>query len=206
MVRRNGLRLEKLVNALLDFSRVEAGRVAAVYQPTDLASLTHDLASSFQATCEKAGLALTIDTPPMPEATFVDRDMWEKIVLNLVSNAFKFTFEGEIRVEVRAHEGSAVLRIIDSGTGIPAAQLPLIFDRFHRVEGASGRTHEGTGIGLALVRELVKLHGGTVIAESVLGRGTTFTVQIPFGSAHLSPDRVQGKSTWFPPRLARTHS
>jgi PAS domain S-box-containing protein len=87
MVQRNGLRLQKLVNALLDFSRVEAGRIQAVYQPTNLASLTHDLASSFRSACEKAGLALTIDTPPLPKPVFIDHEMWEKIVLNLVSNA-----------------------------------------------------------------------------------------------------------------------
>jgi signal transduction histidine kinase len=87
MVQRNGLRLQKLVNALLDFSRVEAGRIQAVYQPTDLASLTHDLASSFRSACEKAGLDLTIETQPLAEPVFVDQEIWEKIVLNLVSNA-----------------------------------------------------------------------------------------------------------------------
>ena len=102
MVQRNGLRLQKLVNALLDFSRVEAGRIQAVYQPTDLASLTHDLVSSFRSACEKAGLTLTIDTPPLPEPVFVDHEMWEKIVLNLVSNAFKFTLEGGIKITMSA--------------------------------------------------------------------------------------------------------
>src|SRR5579872_563718 len=194
MVRRNGLRLEKLVNALLDFSRVEAGRIQAVYRPTDLASFTHDLASNFQAACDKAGLTLSIGTPSLPAPVFVDHDMWEKIVLNLVSNAFKFTLKGGIGVEVRAEDGHAVLRVSDTGTGIPEAELPLIFDRFHRVEGARGRTYEGTGIGLALVRELVKLHHGTVVAESYMGTGTTFTVRVPLGSAHLPPDRIEGSS------------
>ncbi len=120
MVRRNALRLEKLVNVLLDFSRVEAGRIQAIYQPTDLAAaVTQDLASNFRSACEKAGLKLTIDAPALPEPVFVDADMWEKIVLNLVSNAFKFTFAGEIRIEVRDEDGHAVLRVIDTGTGIP---------------------------------------------------------------------------------------
>jgi PAS domain S-box-containing protein len=192
MMQRNGLRLQKLVNALLDFSRVEAGRIQAVYQPTDLASLTHELASSFHSACEKAGLDLTIETQPLAEPVFVDQEMWEKIVLNLVSNAFKFTLDGGIRVGVCADGDHAVLRVSDTATGIPEAEVPLIFDRFHRVAGARGRTHEGTGIGLALVQELVKLHKGSVTVESTVGRGTTFIVRVPFGSAHLPQDRIEG--------------
>jgi signal transduction histidine kinase len=160
LAHRNGLRLLRLVNTLLDFSRVEAGRIQAVYQPTDLASLTGELASSFRSACETAGLALTIAAEPLPQPVFVDREMWEKIVLNLISNAYKFTFAGRIEVTLRAEGDHAALRVADTGTGIAQAELPFIFERFHRVEGARGRTHEGTGIGLALVRELVKLHHG----------------------------------------------
>jgi PAS domain S-box-containing protein len=192
MAQRNGLRLQKLVNALLDFSRVEAGRIQAVYQPTDLAALTHDLASNFRSACEKAGLSLAIDAAALPEPVYVDREMWEKIVLNLLSNAFKFTFDGGIAVAIRADGRDAVLRVSDTGTGIPAGEVPLIFDRFHRVEGARGRTHEGTGIGLALVQELVKLHKGSVAVESVFGRGTAFTVRVPFGTAHLPQTQLEG--------------
>lgn len=191
MVQRNALRLQKLVNALLDFSRVEAGRIQAVYEPTDLASLTHELASSFRSACERAGLVLNISTDALPEPVFVDHEMWEKIVLNLVSNAFKFTFEGQIDVSVRAVGGRAVLRVSDTGTGIPETELPRIFERFHRVEGGRGRTYEGTGIGLALVQELARLHKGEVTVESNFGRGTTFTVSLPFGSAHLPQDRIE---------------
>ncbi|MBR0779672.1 PAS domain S-box protein [Bradyrhizobium diazoefficiens] len=190
VVQRNALRLHKLVNTLLDFSRVEAGRIQAVYQPTDIALLTHDLASSFRSACEKAGLLLTVNAPPLAGQVFVDREMWEKIVLNLISNAFKFTFDGAIRVDIAAEGNSAVLRVTDSGTGIADSELPRIFERFHRVEGARGRTHEGTGIGLALVKELVELHKGAVSVESVLGKGSTFTVRVPFGSGHLPQDRV----------------
>jgi signal transduction histidine kinase len=187
---RNGLRLLKLVNSLLDFSRVEAGRAQAVYQPTDLAALTAELASNFRSACERAGLRLVVDCPPLPGPVHVDRDMWEKVVLNLVSNAFKFTFEGEIAVAICARDGRAELTVRDTGTGIPATELPRIFDRFHRVANARGRTHEGTGIGLALVQELVKLHGGAVQVASVHGHGTTFTVRVPFGTDHLPADRV----------------
>ena len=195
MVQRNGLRLQKLVNAMLDFSRVEAGRIQAVYQPSDLASLTHDLASSFRSACEKAGLTLTMNTPPLREPVFVDHEMWEKIVLNLLSNAFKFTLEGEIKVDMSEEDGHAVMRISDTGTGIPKSEVARIFDRFHRVEGARGRTHEGTGIGLALVKELIELHKGEVSVESTFGKGTTFTVGVPFGSIHLPHDRLDASRT-----------
>jgi signal transduction histidine kinase len=121
---------------------------------------------------------------------FVDRDMWEKVVLNLLSNAFKFTFDGEIVLALAAHDGHVELTIRDTGIGIANEELPRLFERFHRVEGARARTHEGSGIGLALVHELVRLHGGTLAATSELDRGTTFTVSIPFGHAHLPPDHV----------------
>jgi PAS domain S-box-containing protein len=188
---RNGLRLMKLVNGLLDFSRFEAGRFDAFYEPTNLAALTAELASNFSSACEKAGLHLMIECPPLAEPVYVDRDMWEKIVLNLVSNAFKFTLAGEIAVVLRRRGDQAELTVRDTGVGIPESELPRIFDRFYRVEGAKGRTYEGAGIGLALVQELIKLHGGKIRAESAAGLGTTFRVSIPLGVAHLPPDRVR---------------
>jgi signal transduction histidine kinase/FixJ family two-component response regulator len=192
---RNGLRLLRLVNTLLDFSRIEAGRMQASYEPVDLALTTRDLASSFRAACERVGLELAIDCPPLPAPVHVDRDMWEKVVLNLVSNAFKFTFAGRILVSVRAETDAAVLRVQDTGIGIAAEELQKIFERFHRVEGAGGRTHEGSGIGLALVQELVRLHGGAIRVDSEPGQGTTFTVRIPFGTDHLPADRIQAPRT-----------
>jgi PAS domain S-box-containing protein len=190
IVNRNGLRLLRLVNTLLDFSRIEAGRVRAVYQPTDLATFTADLTSVFRSACERAGLRLIVDCPKPAERVFVDRDMWEKVVLNLLSNAFKFTLDGEIAVTLRQVGGFAELVVRDTGTGVPAAEVPRLFERFHRVENARGRTHEGSGIGLALVQELVKLHGGSVNVESVENRGTTFVVTLPLGSAHLPSDQI----------------
>jgi PAS domain S-box-containing protein len=190
LVHRNALRLLKLVNTLLDFSRIEAGRMEASYEPTDLAHLTRDLASVFRSAVEDAGLRLALDIEGLGEPVFIDHDLWEKIVLNLVSNAFKFTFEGEIEIALRRSGDRAVLTVRDTGIGVAAEQLPLLFDRFHRVPGARSRTHEGTGIGLALVQELVKLHGGTVTASSATGQGTMFTVSIPFGTAHLPQDRI----------------
>ncbi|MFF5052463.1 SpoIIE family protein phosphatase [Micromonospora sp. NPDC000663] len=190
MMHRNALRLLKLVNTVLDFSRLESGRLAARFQPTDLSGYTARLASTFRSATDRAGLRLLVDCPPLPAPVFVDRDMWEKIVLNLVSNAVKFTFHGEIRVRVRVVGDAARLEVTDTGVGILPAEVPHVFERFHRVPGVRARTHEGTGIGLALVRELVEMHGGQVGLTSRVDEGSTFTVTIPFGSAHLPADRV----------------
>lgn len=191
MVHRNALRLQKLVNTLLDFSRLEAGRLEAVYEPTDLARLTTDLAGVFRSAIEQAGLRLVVRCAPLSKPAYVDRDMWEKIVLNLLSNAFKFTFEGEIDVALHAEQDHLLLAVRDTGIGIPAAELPHIFERFHQVQGARSRTYEGSGIGLSLVQELVRLHGGTLGVTSTVGQGTQFTVTLPLGSAHLPAERLR---------------
>src|SRR6202044_3292225 len=174
LVNRNGSRLLRLVNTLLDFSRIEAGRMQVVYQPTDLSAFTMELASVFRSATEKAGLRFELDCPKLTEPVFVDRRMWEKIVLNLISNAFKFTFEGKIAVGLVKAGDNIELRVRDTGVGIPAQEIPRLFDRFRRVESTRSRTHEGSGIGLALVLELVKLHSGSVRVESALGKGSTF--------------------------------
>ncbi|MDZ8187990.1 MAG: ATP-binding protein [Nostoc sp. ChiSLP02] len=252
MVQRNGLRLLKLVNSLLDFSRIEAGRVQASYEPTDLAMFTAELASVFRSAIERAGMQLSVNCPPLPAPIYVDRQMWEKIVFNLLSNAFKFTLKGEIMVSLQwvekedkgtRREVGAVrvasrreassdpnfggqgekleprlpriqtsedkgnlsqtlsassfveLSVRDTGIGIPAAEMPHLFERFHRVKGAQGRTFEGSGIGLSLVQELVKMHSGTVQVTSVLGSGSCFSVSIPTGYAHLPSDRISATRT-----------
>jgi PAS domain S-box-containing protein len=187
---RNGLRLLKLVNSLLDFSRIEAGRVKARFVPVDLAAFTADLASNFRSAMESAGLNFVVECSPLPLAVYVDREMWEKIVLNLLSNAFKFTFEGSVNLRLRAENNRAVLTVEDTGTGIPESELPHIFERFHRVANAKGRTYEGTGIGLALIQELVKLHCGLVTVTSRMGRGSVFSVSLPFGHDHLPSEQI----------------
>ena len=191
LAHRNSLRLLKLVNTLLDFSRIEAGRIEAAYEPSDLSMWTTELTSSFRSAIERAGMTLSVECAPLPEPVYVDREMWEKIVLNLLSNAFKFTFEGGIAVSLRAVQGAAELEVRDSGTGITPDELPKVFERFHRVKGARGRSYEGSGIGLALVQELARLHGGTASVRSEVGRGTTFTVRVPFGKDHLPADRIE---------------
>jgi len=193
MIHRNGLRLLKLVNALLDFSRIEAGRVSAKYEATALDQFTRDLASTFRSATERAGIELLVECDPLGEPVYVDREMWEKVVLNLLSNAFKFTLEGSITVRLRREGAVAKLEVSDTGVGMPEADLPRVFERFYRAETSGGRSIEGTGIGLALVQELVKLHGGAIEAESELGKGSTFTVSIPIaGPPHLD----QRPSNW----------
>ena len=189
-VHRNTLRLLKLVNNLLDFSRIEAGRAQARYQPTDLAALTADLASAFRSAIERGGVRFDVDCAPLPDTVFVDRGMWETIVLNLLSNAFKFTLDGRIAISLKEVDRQAVLSVTDTGVGIPQHELPRMFERFHRIETPEARTHEGSGIGLALVAELVRLHGGEINVTSQHRQGTTFTVSVPLGREHLPADHV----------------
>jgi PAS domain S-box-containing protein len=189
-ISRNGLRLGRLVNTLLDFSRIEAGRMQASYEPADLAQVTAELASVFRSAVDRAGLGFEVDCPPLPDPVYLDRTMWEKVVLNLLSNALKFTFDGSVRVAVRAEGGQAVVTVADTGIGVPAREMPRLFERFHRIENARSRSNEGSGIGLALVQELVQLHGGAITASSAEGAGTTFTIRLPFGHAHLPADAL----------------
>jgi len=226
-LRNNAVRLQKLVNTLLDFARVEAGRIEAVYEPVDIGILTRELASTFCSAVHRAGLLYIMNCPSIDAPVYIDRDMWEKIVLNLLSNALKFTFRGVIEIsvtegdEARGASGEwrvandavgafhsvssldtrhsppthVVLTIRDTGVGIPEHELPHVFDRFHRIPNNRSRTQEGSGIGLALVQELVRLHGGSIQVESEIDRGTTFTICIPTGSAHLPESRLSATRT-----------
>ncbi|MGW3770286.1 SpoIIE family protein phosphatase [Actinomadura verrucosospora] len=190
VIHRNGLRLGRLVNSLLDFSRIEAGRMQARYEPVDLPEVTAELASVFRSAVDRAGLAYTVECEPLPEPVYVDRDMWEKVILNLLSNALKFTFDGAIHVRVGVEDGRALVTVADTGVGVAEDEVPRLFERFHRVANTRARSNEGSGIGLALVKELVGLHGGTIDAASTEGEGTRFTVRLPFGSDHLPPGAV----------------
>ncbi|PLP98411.1 two-component system sensor histidine kinase/response regulator [Cupriavidus pauculus] len=185
---RNGQRLLKLVNALLDFSRIEAGRVQMYPQPTDLAAFTADLASLFRSAVESAGMRLEVDCPPLPAAVAVDREMWESVVLNLLSNAFKYTYTGAIAVKLEGLDsGEVTLCVSDTGIGIAAEEVPRLFERFHRVAGAVGRSIEGSGIGLAMVQELVRLHGGRIDVQSVPDKGSRFCVTLPREASLAEP-------------------
>jgi signal transduction histidine kinase len=188
---RNAVRLLKLVNTLLDFSRIESGRQQASYTLTDLGALTTNLVANFRAVIEKAGMQLIVKADTVIQPVYVDRHMWEKIVFNLLSNAFKYTLAGSITVELTAENKYAVLKIKDTGVGIPEAELPHMFKRFHRVQQVTGRTFEGTGIGLSLIKEFVLLHKGDIGVESEFGKGSTFTVRIPFGKEHLPQQHIK---------------
>ncbi|MDT0481043.1 SpoIIE family protein phosphatase [Streptomyces doebereineriae] len=183
LAERGALRLLKQVNTLLDVARAEAGQTRPALEPVDLAGATAELAGVFRSAFEAAGLTLDVDCPPLPKPVPLDREMWEKVILNLLSNALKFTFTGGAQVQVAAASDWARLTVTDTGTGIPADELPRLFERFHRVRGARSRSHEGSGLGLVLVKDLVEAHGGTVGVDSRLGQGTTLTVDLPFATA-----------------------
>jgi signal transduction histidine kinase len=198
VVHRNELRLLKLVNTLLEFSRIEAGRLDTSYVPIDLAEFTADVASTFRSAFMSAGLEFVVDCPALSQPVYVDREMWEKIVLNLLSNALKFTLDGSVHLSLLERAGMVELGVRDTGVGIADSDIGHVFERFHRVQGTRARTHEGSGIGLALVNELVRMHGGTLTVASRLDEGTTFTVTIPTGLAHLAGERVRESGAGAP--------
>jgi PAS domain S-box-containing protein len=162
-----------------------------------------ELASIFRSAIEKAGLNYVVECAPLPQPVYIDREMWEKIVLNLISNALKSTFHGSIELELVSKADHVEFSVRDTGTGIPEHELPHLFERFRRVEHARRRTHEGSGIGLALVSELLAMHGGKISVRSQLGKGTTFTVTLPYGSHHLPRERVRPEAEQIVPGTAR---
>ncbi|MCE7064596.1 ATP-binding protein [Dyadobacter sp. CY326] len=194
---RNALRLLKLVNTLLDFSRIESGRHLANFVLTDVANYTRNLAANFRSVIEKADLELKIIANDDIPQVYLDRQMWEKIVFNLLSNAFKYTLKGTITLSLDANDKHVMLNVEDTGVGIPQAELPRMFERFHRIQNTAGRTYEGTGIGLSLIKELVQLHQGTIDVESVEGEGSKFTVSLPVGKAHLPGSQTSERDSEF---------
>jgi PAS domain S-box-containing protein len=188
LVRRNGQRLRRLVDAILDFSRFESGQLAPSRQAVDLAAATAELAASFAPAMKAGGLTFTWQCPALPGEVFVDRDMWERVVLNLLSNAMKYTLRGSVRLELRDAGEMVELSVEDTGIGIPVEQLPRVFERFQRIEDSRGRSHEGAGIGLAMVDKFVDLLGGSVSVESAVDEGSTFTVRIPYGEPTERPE------------------
>ena len=195
LIQRNTRRLRRLVNDMLDFARIEGGRLLAETVATDLTGFTRDVAMSFAPAIERAGLEFTLDLEPLGRDVQVDRDMWEKIVLNLLSNALKFTLAGAVRLSLRGDGQDAVLSVTDTGVGIDSEHLPHLFERFYRAPRSAARSHEGTGIGLALVAELARLHGGDVSAESTEGQGSTFRVRIPYGQQSAGSGAMQRESS-----------
>jgi signal transduction histidine kinase len=180
----NGMRLLKLINDLLDLVRLESGRMEIKHEPLAVGEFVKGLASAARQVADDKRLRLEIHVDPLLGAVLGDRDKLEKIVLNLVFNALKFTPAGG-RVELRAEKvGEAfVLTVADTGMGISEKNLPHVFDRFWQADGSSKRKYQGVGIGLALVKELVEIQGGKVTVQSQEGKGTTFTVSLPYRKA-----------------------
>ncbi len=191
---RNAIRLLRLVNVLLDFSKIESGKLDALFRPTEIKSFTEGIVSSFRSLIEKAGLTLDLHFGEISEHIYLDPGMWEKIVFNLLSNAYKYTLQGSIKIELTEEGNDVVLKVKDTGVGIPEQELPRVFERFHRIANSAGRSYEGTGIGLSLVAELVKIHEGKISVDSRVGEGTIFTVRIPKGYRHLPEEKVSQES------------
>ncbi|GJJ11735.1 hypothetical protein Clacol_005973 [Clathrus columnatus] len=223
MASRNVSRLSRLVDSLMDFTRIEAGKLLGNFKPVHLGSFTADLAALFRSTIEKSHIqvrpAVFNDTILIVDLSSLSliviqrhtcyamliqttydlcfTSLWEKIVFNLIGNAFKYTLEGSIKVQLYFGNQEILFSVIDTGVGIPEEDLDKVFQRFHRVSSVS-RSHEGTGIGLSLTKELVRLHGGTISVSSKTriesrdgSHGSIFTVRLPLGKDHLPPSHVQ---------------
>ncbi|WP_315789280.1 response regulator [Fischerella sp. JS2] len=187
---RNSRRLLRLVNQLLDLQRLDAGRMQPSFRPCDLVEFVSQIVESFRPYCEKKGLRLTTNMAKCPKV-YLDMEKFDKVVYNLLSNAMKFTPEGGmITVAIQSQDDHCILTVEDTGIGIVPEQIPLLFERFRQAEGSDNRSYEGTGLGLALVKELVELHGGKVTVESVYSQGTTFSVWLTPGNAHLPANQV----------------
>lgn len=190
LMNRNAKRLFELVNQLLDITKLEAGQMKPVYAEQELVVFFRTLTSSFSSLAESRHIAFTCTQNRSQVVGTIDIDKTEKIITNLLSNAFKFTETGKkvsIFIFYADDNESVSIQVKDEGIGISAAQLPHIFDRFYQVDSKSNRAYEGTGIGLALVKELVNVLDGTIEVESQQGIGTTFTVKIPSPSPLTSP-------------------
>lgn len=179
VARRSAQRMLRLVDALLDFSRIEAGESIGDVRLLDAGRLTADVVAMFESAARRAGLRLTSDCPPRRTWAHVDPEAWERIVSNLVSNAVRFTSHGEVTVRTWTDGEDLCLTVQDTGVGIAREEQERIFSRFWQSTASRASGRAGSGIGLALVRELVDLHGGTVEVKSRPGRGTRMTVRIP---------------------------
>ena len=209
MLERNAHRLLRLINQLLDLSKLEAGAMKLRASPMNIVPLVRGLAYSFESSAGLRHIRLEVVAPHEAVEVYCDRDMLEKILSNLISNAFKFTEEGgTVTVEVTDlgipnsgfgiqnaippsfRNGGVAITVSDTGVGIAPGYLEKIFDRFYQVDESQTREHEGSGIGLALVKELVELHHGVIEVKSEIGRGTEFTVRLPLGRAHLKDEEI----------------
>ena len=187
---RNSRRLLRLVNQLLDLQRLDAGRMQPSFRPCNLSKFVSQTVEAFRPYCDKKGVRLITRLISCP-GLYLDLERFDKVLYNLLSNAMKFTPSGGgITITLQPAGDHCVLKVSDTGIGIRPDQIPHLFDRFRQAEGSANRSYEGSGLGLSLVKELVELHGGQVTVDSIYESGTTFTVWLQSGSAHLPPHQV----------------
>lgn len=208
MLLRNSRRLLRLVNQLLDLQRLDAGQMQANFCPCDLGELIQQIVETFEPYCEKKNLYLKTALNPCP-SLYLDVEKFDKVIYNLLSNAMKFTpSQGSIEIRLNGTEDRLCIEVEDTGIGISANHLPHLFERFRQADGSIDRSYEGTGLGLSLVKEIVELHGGQITVDSIKATpensdcGTTFTVWLPTGTAHLPPDQVMETPTEIQPLRA----
>ena len=199
---RNSRRLLRLVNQLLDIQRIDAGRMQASFRPCDVVTMVNHLVESFRPYCDKKGLRLITELNPCPKI-YLDPERFDKVLYNLLSNAMKFTDTGgSIAIKVERAGDYVRIQVKDTGIGIRTEQIPHLFERFRQAEGSVNRSYEGSGLGLALVKELVELHGGQITVESIYKAGTTIAVWVPTGTAHLPLDQILEVPTEVQPNRA----
>ncbi len=202
LMQRNAQRLQRLINQLLDLSKIEAGKMMLQARPENIVALLNRIVQSFESQAKLKGIELKFQSEQDEIIAYIDRDKIENIFYNLLSNALKFTSEGgKVSVQLSvssnqlplATEHWLLITVADTGIGIPRDRLDKIFDRFYQVDDSYTREHEGSGIGLALTKELVELHHGKISVQSELNKGTTFTVYLPLGKEHLKPEEMDVK-------------
>ncbi len=199
---RNARRLLRLVNQLLDLQRFDAGRMQPSFRPCNLVDFCEQTIESFQPYCEKKGINLAPNLQSVP-AIYLDLERFDKVLYNLLSNAMKFTPRaGTISVTLEPNGKYCQLEVKDTGIGIRREQIPHLFERFRQAEGSTNRSYEGSGLGLALVKELVDLHKGQIHVNSIYGEGTTFTIWLPIGADHLPAEQVLEVPAELNPRRA----
>jgi signal transduction histidine kinase len=187
----NGMRLLKLINDLLDLVRLESGKMEVKREPVAIEPFLYGLANAVKKSAEDRGIRLEVTSDPAISTVLTDSDKLERVLLNLLFNALKFTpAGGKVQVEARRENDELLLEVSDTGTGISGEQLPFIFDRFWQADTSSQRKYRGVGIGLALVKELVEIQGGKVAVTSEIGKGTEFTVRLPY--RELDPQSSEG--------------
>ena len=206
-VRRNGLQLLKLINNLLDLTKLEAGKMRLKIKPVEIIEYAGSFLETIKPLADRKNIHLYFQHPPHKVEITLDPDHFEKVIMNLLSNAVKFTpTDGRITIYIEDKPHSVILTVEDTGEGIPKNMLESIFDRFSQVDGSLSRTHEGTGIGLSLAREIVQLHGGKIHAESELGHGSRLVVKLLKGSAHFTDEVIDRRTADQPVALHKRAS